>query len=72
MRRLKRGVSLFATDTPDHYLLGTHKRAIRIYTPEEKSFIHLLVTGLSDSDIEKFLSGLSLKERQSIEALCTN
>ena len=69
MRRLKRGVSLFATDTPDHYLLGTHKRAIRIYTPEEKSFIHLLVTGLSDSDIEKFLSDLSLKERQSIEAL---
>jgi hypothetical protein len=42
MKRLKRGVSLFASTNPDEYFCGTLKRAVRIYSPEGKQQVQLL------------------------------
>jgi hypothetical protein len=69
MRRLKRGVALYATESPDHYLVGTHKRTVRIESASQKTFIKLLVDGLSDSEIHEFLEGLPIAERQSTQKL---
>jgi hypothetical protein len=46
MQRLKRGVALFHTHRSGEYFLGTHKRAIRICTPEEKAEVDALLRGV--------------------------
>ena len=51
MRELKRGVALSQSTTPGEYLLGTLKRVIRIYTPEEKVIALALARGKSEKEI---------------------
>ena len=65
MKRLKRGVSLFASANPDEYFCGTLKRAVRIYTPEEKEQVQLLngpdfLRAEPDSPLLNELSALQL------------
>ena len=67
MRRLKRGVALYATEYPNQYLVGTHKRVIRISSPEEKSFLFLVAQGASDSEIENFIQELSPNQQAVIK-----
>lgn len=42
MTRLKRGVTLFVSQTHDGYFCGTLKRAVRIYSAEDKRQVQLL------------------------------
>jgi len=72
MRRLKRGVALYATDHPNHYLVGTSKRAIHIHSPEEKSFISLLTRGISEEELENFIDHLPHDRQIVIEKLISN
>lgn len=51
MRRIKVGVKLFETNTPDQYLLGTPKRFIRISTPADKALALEIAKGRSDNQI---------------------
>jgi len=51
MRRIKIGVKLFETNTPDQYLLGTPKHFIRISTLAEKALALEIAKGRSDSEI---------------------
>lgn len=65
MKRLKRGVSLFASTTPDEHFCGTLKRAVRIYTPEERQQLQLLsgpnfLMAQPDSPLLNKLSALQL------------
>ena len=69
MRRLKRGVALYATENPHQYLVGTDKRVIRIYSPEEKSFLTLLAHGASENEIENFIRELSPQQQVAITEL---
>jgi hypothetical protein len=58
MRTLKRGTSLYATTTPGEYFLGTHSRAIRIYTSEQKIIAEHLMRGSNEIEIAA-VSGVS-------------
>ena len=69
MRKLKRGVALYATEIPDQYLLGTHKRVIRIYTPEAKHLVGILADGAPDGEIEIFLNEVNPTRRTELEEL---
>ena len=51
MRELKCGVALSQSATPGQYFLGTLKRVIRIYSPEEKVIALALVGGKSENEI---------------------
>jgi hypothetical protein len=51
MRRIKIGVKLFETNTPDQYLLGTPKNFIRISTPAQKALALEIAKGRSDCQI---------------------
>ena len=51
MRELKRGVALSQSTTPGEYFLGTRKRAIRLFTPEQKAIAIALASGKSEADI---------------------
>ena len=48
MSRLKNGVALFETLIPGEFFVGTFKRAIRIYTPEQKLIVQTLASRSSD------------------------
>jgi hypothetical protein len=52
MSRLKIGVALFETLTPGEFFIGTYKRAIRIYTPEQK----IIAQALSSQSSEELLA----------------
>ena len=69
MRKLKRGVALYATDRADHYLIGSKKRAIRISTPIEKAFIATLASGASNDAIKELLGSLTPSQKERIEEL---
>jgi hypothetical protein len=65
MKRLKRGVSLFASTNPDQYFCGTLKRAVRIDSPESKQQVQLLggpdfLRAQPDSQLLNELSALQL------------
>ena len=45
MRKLKAGLALFHSAHHDRFYCGTHKRAVRINTLEEKSLLHALSVG---------------------------
>ena len=49
MRKLKAGVMLFHSAHEDRFYCGTHKRAIRIDTPEEKSLVQALAAGRAEA-----------------------
>lgn len=51
MRTIKRGASLFETNTPGEYFLGTRERAIRIYTGEQRIIAEHLARGVSEDEI---------------------
>jgi len=53
MRRIKVGVKLFETNTPDQYLLGTPKHYIRIATPEQKALALEIAKGKSDDELSE-------------------
>jgi hypothetical protein len=53
MRRIKVGVKLFETNTPDQYLLGTPKHYIRIATPEQKALALEIAKGRSDDELSE-------------------
>jgi hypothetical protein len=69
MRRLKRGVALYATESPDHFLVGSKKRAIRIDSVEERTFLSSLAAGLSDEEIASLLSQLTPMQKKNCEGL---
>jgi hypothetical protein len=69
MRKLKRGVALYATDVNDHYLVGSQKRAIRITTPIEKALLTTLADGASEDAITSLLSSLTPSQNQEINEL---
>lgn len=69
MRRLKRGVALYATDNPDHFLVGSKKRAIRINTVEEKALLRSLASGVRDDEIASLLSCLTPAQKKNCEDL---
>ena len=48
MRKFKAGVMLFHSAHEDRFYCGTHKRAIRINTPEEKSLVQALAAGSAE------------------------
>jgi len=51
MRQLKRGVRLSQSTTAGEFFLGTFKRVIRIYTPEEKVIALALAAGKTEGEI---------------------
>jgi hypothetical protein len=51
MRELKRGVALSQSTTPGEYFLGTRKRVIRLFTPEQKAIAIALACGKSEAEI---------------------
>jgi hypothetical protein len=59
MRRLKRGVALYATEHPNHFFVGSKKRAIRIDSVEEKMLLGSLAAGMSADDIAAHFSHLT-------------
>ena len=67
MRKLKRGVALYATENSDHYLLGTDKQVVRIYSPDAKNLINLLVAGATDIEIDEYLSTFASTERSALQ-----
>jgi hypothetical protein len=69
MKRLKRGVALYATENPHQYLVGTHKQVIRINSPEEKSFLALLAHGATENETENFIGELSPQQQAAITDL---
>ena len=69
MRRLKRGVALYATEGPDHFLVGSKKRAIRIDRVEERTFLSSLAAGVSDEEIASLLSQLTPTQQKNCEGL---
>jgi hypothetical protein len=69
MRRLKRGVALYATEGPDHFLVGSKKRAIRIDRVEERTFLSSLAAGVSDEEIASLLSHLTPMQKKNCEGL---
>jgi len=69
MRKLKRGVALYATDITGHYLAGSKKRAVAITTPIEKAFLTTLASGASEDAIDSLLSTLTPAEKVEIEEL---
>lgn len=54
MSRLKNGVALFESSTPGEFFIGTFKRAIRIYTPEQKLIAQCLSSRSSDEVAAEF------------------
>ena len=69
MRKLKRGVALYATDITGHYLVGSSKRAIGITTPIEKAFLTTLSCGASEEAIASALSTLTSAQKIKIDEL---
>ncbi len=69
MRKLKRGVALYATEKAGHYLAGSKKRAVAITTPIEKAFLTTLASGASEHAIGSILSTLTTAEKVEIEEL---
>jgi len=65
MRRLKRGVALYATENPDHFLIGSKKRAIRISSVEERTFLSNLASGAADNEIASLLSYLTPTQQEN-------
>ena len=69
MRKLKRGVALYATDITGCYLAGSKKRAVAITTPIEKAFLTTLASGANEHAIGSILSTLTSAEKIKIEEL---
>jgi hypothetical protein len=69
MRKLKRGVALYATDITGHYLVGSQKRAVRITTSMEKALITTFAAGGDEAEIAALLSTLTPAQRVQSEEL---
>jgi hypothetical protein len=69
MRRLKRGVALYATENPDCFIVGSKKRAIRIETIEEKSFLENLAVGASEGEIASLFEKLTPVQQKNCREL---
>jgi hypothetical protein len=67
MSRLKNGVALFESSTPGEFFIGTFKRAIRIYTPEQK----LIAQYLSSRSFDEVAAEFPAINRIQIEKLAT-
>ena len=69
MRRLKRGVAIYATENPHHFIVGSKKRAIRIDTAEEKALLSSLAAGMSADEIGAQMSCLTPVQQQKCAEL---
>ena len=69
MRKLKRGVAIYATENPHHFIVGSKKRAIRIDSAEEKALLNSLAAGMSADEIEAQLSCLTSAQQQKCAEL---
>ena len=69
MRRLKRGVAIYATENPQHFIVGSKKRAIRIESVEEKTLLTNLAAGMSSDEIGAQLASLTPAQQQKCQTL---
>lgn len=69
MRSLKRGVALYATESPDCFMVGSKKRAIRIETLENKSFLKNLAAGAGDDEIASLFEKLTPMQQKNCREL---
>ena len=72
MRRLKRGVALYATDSSGQFLVGSKKRAIRIDTAHERTLINRLAVEVGSDEFSSLLSCLTAAEQKDCMDLLTN